>query len=176
MKKQNQKSLFNYLSDQFIGRFTGFIIGLWASQLVHHFFTTRSIHNLWGLTAKKTVVSKQTFGHLEWMSSVLIGYIVFEIVLRILKNKVGPWSSALRFRLLRRIVERGWDIKRFRLRMSRGNTWVICGANSRRSVLKMFFLKNQNSYLCPPLIKKIGSSPDSYRDGLNATKRIKKDR
>ena len=120
MKKQNQKSLFNYFSDQFIGRFTGFIIGLWASQLVHHFFTTRSIHNLWGLTAKKTVVSRQTFGHLEWISSVLIGYIVFEIILRILKNKVGPWSSALRFRLLRRMVERGWNIKRLRLRMSRG--------------------------------------------------------
>ena len=155
MKKQNQKSLFNYLSDQFIGRFTGFIIGLWASQLVHHFFTTRSIHNLWGLTAKKTVVSKQTFGHLEWMSSVLIGYIVFEIVLRILKNKVGPWSSALRFRLLRRIVERGWKLKRFRLRNE--GVWGLWhfAQNYFQVHLKMFPPKTQNSYLCPP--KKEGS-------------------
>src|SRR5262245_26256054 len=117
MKKQNRKSLFNYFSDQFIGRFTGFIIGLWASHLVHHFFTTRSIHNLWGLTAKKTVVSKQAFGNLEWIASVLIGYIVFELVLRIGKNKVGPWLSTMRFRLLRRMVERGWNIRRFRLKM-----------------------------------------------------------
>ena len=116
MKKQNPKSLFNYLSDQFVGRFTGFIIGLWASQLVAHFFTTRSIHNLWGLTTKKTVVSKQTFGNLEWLASVVIGYIVFEMVLRVFKNKVSPWVSTLRFRLLRRIVERGWKLKRFRLR------------------------------------------------------------
>ena len=117
MKKQNQKPLFNYLSDQFVGRFTGFIIGLWASQLVSHFFTTRSIHNLWGLTAKKTVVSKQTFGNLEWLTSALIGYIAFEIVLRIFKNKVGPRLSALRFRLLRRMVESGWRIKRAPLRI-----------------------------------------------------------
>src|SRR5678815_1383601 len=116
MKKQNQKSLFNYFSDQFIGRFTGFIIGLWACRLVHHFFTTRSIHNLWGLTAKKMVVSKQTFGNLEWIASVLIGYGVFEIVLRIMKNKVDPWLSTLRFRFLRRMAERGWKIKRLKMR------------------------------------------------------------
>jgi hypothetical protein len=116
MKTQNRKSIFNYLSDQFIGRFTGFIIGLWACRLVSHFFTTRSIHNLWGLTAKKTVVSKQTFGNLEWIASVLIGYIVFEIVVRIVKTKVDPWVSTLRFRILRKVVERGW-IKRSRTRI-----------------------------------------------------------
>lgn len=31
--------------------------------------------------------------------------------------------------------------------------------------LKMFFSKIQNSYLCPPLVKRIGSSPDRYRAG-----------
>ena len=109
--KKDRKAIFNYLADQFIGRFTGFIIGLWASSLVSHFFTTRSIHNLWGLTAKKTVVSKQTFGNLEWIASVLIGYIVFEIVIRIMKNKIGPWFTKSRFRLLRWIVEKGWSGK-----------------------------------------------------------------
>jgi hypothetical protein len=108
MKKHNRKTIFNYLSEQFIGRLTGFIIGLWASRIVAHFFTTRSIHNLWGLTAKKTVVSKQAFGNLEWMASVLIGYIVFEIVLRIMKNRIGPWVSKVRYRLLRRMVDKGW--------------------------------------------------------------------
>src|SRR5690349_3638756 len=107
MKKQDRKPIFSYLSDQFVGRFTGFIIGLWASQLVHHFFTTRSIHNLWGLTAKKTVVSKQTFGNLEWVASIVIGYLVFEMVLRVLKNTVNPWWSRVRFRVLRRMVEKG---------------------------------------------------------------------
>ena len=117
MKKQKRKPLFNYLSDQFIARFTGFIIGLWASHLVHHFFTTKSIHNLWGLTAKKTVVSKQTFGNLEWIASVFIGYIVFEIIVRIFRDKVDPWLSTQRFRLLRRLAERGWDVKKLRLKI-----------------------------------------------------------
>src|SRR5262245_56884523 len=116
MKKQNRKPLLSYLSDQFIERFTGFIIGLWASQLVSHFFTTRSLHNLWGLTAKKTVVSKQTFGNLEWIASIFIGYIVFEIVLRILKSKLTPRLCKLRFRLLRRMAEKGW-IKKSQLEM-----------------------------------------------------------
>jgi len=106
--KNDRKTVLNYLSEQFIGRFTGFIIGLWASSLISHFFTTRSIHNLWGLTARKMVVSKQTLNNLEWIASVLIGYIVFEIVLRIMKNKIGPWLTRFRFRLFRLIVEKGW--------------------------------------------------------------------
>ena len=109
--KKNRKTIFNYLSEQFIGRFTGFIIGLWASRLISRFFTTRSIHNLWGLTARKTLVSKQTFTNLEWIASVLIGYIVFEIVIRIIKKNVGPWLSRIRFRLLRWVVEKGWSGK-----------------------------------------------------------------
>ena len=116
MKKQNRKPVFNYLSEQFLGRLTGFIIGLWATKIVSHFFTTRSIHNLWGLTAKKTVVSKQAFGNLEWMASILIGYIVFEIVLRLMNNKIGPWVAKYRFRLLRRVVEKGWAGKAKNLR------------------------------------------------------------
>ncbi len=109
--KKNRKAILNYLSEQFIGRFTGFIIGLWASSLVSHFFTTRSVHNLWGLTARKTVISKQTFTNLEWIASVAIGYVVFEVVVRIMKNKIAPWLTKLRFRLLRWFVEKGWSGK-----------------------------------------------------------------
>ena len=109
MKTQKRKKVFNYLSEQFIGRFTGFVIGLWATRIVSHFFTTRSIHNLWGLTAQKTVVSKQTFGNLQWIASVVIGYLIFEIVVRITKNKIGPWVSRVRFRLLRAVAEKGWS-------------------------------------------------------------------
>lgn len=108
MKTQKRKAVLNYLSEQFIGRFTGFVIGLWATRIVSHFFTTRSIHNLWGLTAKKTVVSKQTFGNLQWIAAAVIGYLVFEVVVRVVKNKVAPWLSKLRFRVFRLIVQKGW--------------------------------------------------------------------
>ena len=108
MKTQNRKTVLSYLSEQFIGRFTGFVIGLWATRIVSHFFTTRSIHNLWGLTAKKTVVSKEAFGNLQWIAAVVIGYIVFEVVFRLVKNRVAPEVSRVRFRLLRMAVEKGW--------------------------------------------------------------------
>src|SRR5215470_15393895 len=111
MKTQKRKTVLNYLSEQFIGRFTGFVVGLWATRIVSHFFTTRSIHNLWGLTAKKTVVSKQTLGNLQWIAAVVIGYLVFEVVFRIIKNKIAPGLAKLRYRLLRLAVEKGWGQK-----------------------------------------------------------------
>jgi hypothetical protein len=111
MKTQKRKAVLSYLSEQFIGRFTGFIIGLWATRIVSHFFTTRSIHNLWGLTAKKTVVSKQTFGNLQWIAAVVIGYLVFEVVFRIMKDKIAPELVKFRYRLLRLVVEKGWGQK-----------------------------------------------------------------
>jgi len=111
MKTQKRKTVLNYLSEQFIGRFTGFVVGLWATRIVSHFFTTRSIHNLWGLTAKKTVVSKQTLGNLQWIAAVVIGYLVFEVVFTVIKNKIAPGLVKVRFRLLRLIVEKGWTKK-----------------------------------------------------------------
>ena len=111
MKTQKRKTVLSYLSEQFIGRFTGFMIGLWATRIVSHFFTTRSIHNLWGLTAKKTVVTRQTFGNLQWIAAVVIGYLVFEVVFTLIKNKIAPGFSKFRFRLLRLVAEKGWSEK-----------------------------------------------------------------
>ena len=91
MNKQKVIKLSEYLFDKITGTFTGFVIGLWAASLVSHFFATRSIKNLWGLASKKTIVDKQTFSILEWAASVLIGYIVFEIVLRLIKKEFSPW-------------------------------------------------------------------------------------
>ena len=110
MKKQ-PKNIFRYLSDQFIGSFSGFIIGIWASSLVSHFFTTKGIKNLWGLTAKKTIVDKQTFGALEWIVSVLVGYLVFEVVLNLFKNQIIPRISVFRLRFIRIMLRTGWHLK-----------------------------------------------------------------
>lgn len=43
---------------------------------------------MWGLTARKTVVDKQTFHAFEWMITILIGFIVFEIISKWVKRKV----------------------------------------------------------------------------------------
>ena len=91
MNKEKIIKLSEYLFDKITGTFTGFVIGLWAARLVAHFFATRSIKNLWGIASKKTVVDKQTYSILEWAGSVLIGYIVFELVVRVIRKRLDPW-------------------------------------------------------------------------------------
>ena len=88
MKSSIQRKFLEYLYSNFIGNFLGFAIGMASTRLVSHFFTTRSIKNLWGITAKKTVVDKQTFTAMEWMISIAIGFIVFEIISKWVKQKV----------------------------------------------------------------------------------------
>jgi len=88
MKKYFSKDvLLTYLYGILSGRLLGFVVGTWASTLVSHFFETKSFKNLWGLRAKKTIISKSAFSELEWVASILIGFIVFEIFEKILKEK-----------------------------------------------------------------------------------------
>lgn len=97
MKTSIQRKFLEYLYSNFIGNFLGFAIGMASTRLVSHFFTTRSIKNLWGLTAKKTVVDKQTFSAMEWAISIAIGFIVFEIISKWVKQKVEEMAGKHRW-------------------------------------------------------------------------------
>ena len=77
-----------YLYDNFLGNFLGFVVGMASTRVVSHFFATRSIKNLWGLTSKKTLIDKQTYSILEYAISILIGFIVFEIISKGFKRKL----------------------------------------------------------------------------------------
>ena len=88
MKNKTSRKFLEYLYSNFTGNFLGFAIGMASARLVSHFFTTRSIKNLWGITARKTVVDKQTFSAMEWMISIIIGFIVFEIISKWVKKKM----------------------------------------------------------------------------------------
>ena len=88
MKYSILQKLALYLYNNFLGNFIGFIIGMASTKLVSHFFATRSLKNLWGLTSRKTLVDKQTFSILEWSISIIIGFLVFEIVSKGIKKKV----------------------------------------------------------------------------------------
>src|ERR1044072_4892084 len=90
MKMNASQKFLQYMYSNFTGNFVGFAIGMASTRLVSHFFTTRSIKNLWGLTAKKTVVDKQTFSAMEWMISIIIGFVVFEIISKYVKKKMSP--------------------------------------------------------------------------------------
>jgi hypothetical protein len=87
----------------FTGNFLGFAVGMASSRLVKHYYTTRSIRNLWGLTARKTVVDKQTFSAMEWMVSIIIGFIVFEIISKWIKKKMD--QALPKYRFTRWLVE-----------------------------------------------------------------------
>jgi hypothetical protein len=91
MKSNTGQKFLQYMYSNFTGNFIGFAIGMASTRLVAHFFTTRSIKNLWGLTAKKEVVDKQTFSAMEWMVSIIIGFLVFEIISKWIKKKMNPY-------------------------------------------------------------------------------------
>ena len=83
------KDLSRYAYNQFKGHFLGFIVGTSAASFVSTFFETRKVSNLWGLTAKKTVVSGDTFRFLEWFCALVVGFIAFEVVNNLVKEKLS---------------------------------------------------------------------------------------
>lgn len=101
MKFLNRKVAFTYLYNQLTGNFMGFLIGLSATSLVSNFFETRGIRNLWGLSSKKTVVDKDTFANLEWVISIVIGFVVFEIMTKVVKAKIDESFPAVKRHVLR---------------------------------------------------------------------------
>ncbi|MFY0255958.1 hypothetical protein ACDQ55_18610 [Chitinophaga sp. 30R24] len=88
MKNSIIKKLWEYVYNNYVGNFIGFMIGMASTRLVSHYFTTRSIRNLWGLTTHKTIVNKSTYSTMEWVVSAVIGFIIFEIVSKWLKKKL----------------------------------------------------------------------------------------
>jgi hypothetical protein len=89
MARPTTKNLLKYACNQFKGQFLGFIVGTSAASLVSTFFETRKVSNLWGLTARKTVVSGDTFRFLEWFCALVVGFIAFEVVNILVKEKLS---------------------------------------------------------------------------------------
>lgn len=111
MKKINKQSILKYLYDQLTGNFIGFLIGASATGLVSQFFETRSIKNLWGLSAKKTVVDKETFSNLEWVISIVVGFIFFEIFMKVIKESLARNFPRYKYTLFRWIIGENLHVK-----------------------------------------------------------------
>ena len=101
MKFISRKVVLKYLYNQLTGTFAGFLIGMSATKLVAQFFETRKLKNLWGLASKKTIVDKDTFGNLEWIISIVIGFIVFEIFTKVVKEKIDKYFPIYKYRFFR---------------------------------------------------------------------------
>ena len=111
MKFISGKVILKYLYNQLTGTFAGFLIGMSATKLVAQFFETRGLKNLWGLASKKTIVDKDTFGNLEWIISIVIGFIVFEIFTKVVKEKIDQYFPIYRYRFFRWTIANQWHTK-----------------------------------------------------------------
>ncbi len=100
----------------------GFLIGMSATGLVAQFFETRGIRNLWGLTAKKTIVDKNTFAYLEWFISLVIGFVVFEIFTNYIKRYLDIHAPLMRIKMFRWLVKNNFPqrIRNLRLKPNAG--------------------------------------------------------
>ena len=100
MKNTLFQKLGLYLYNNFLGNFLGFIVGMASTRIVSQFFATRSIKNLWGLTSRKTLIDKSTYNIIEFAISVLIGFIVFEIISKGVGKKLDEmmptWKLAVK--------------------------------------------------------------------------------
>lgn len=121
MKYFNKKRILKYLYDQLTGNFAGFIVGMSATGIVSNFFATRSIKNLWGLASKKTLVDKGTFHALEWILSIVIGFIMFEIMTKVVKEKIDRYFPIYKYKVLRWIVRNEVEPKARELWMALSN-------------------------------------------------------
>jgi uncharacterized membrane-anchored protein YhcB (DUF1043 family) len=97
-----------YLCSNFIGNFIGFAVGMASTRLVSHYFATRSIRNLWGLTTHKTVLDKTTYTNLQFVVSVIIGFIVFEIISKWIKKKTDALMLTYKTSLERWLSKHKW--------------------------------------------------------------------
>ena len=105
------KKILNYLYNSLTGNFLGFLIGTLATGLMSHYFTTRSIKNLWGLTSKKRVLDKETYSNLEWIISIIIGFIVFEIVTKVIKKKLDEKFPIYKIKFMRWVIRNEIHLK-----------------------------------------------------------------
>lgn len=100
-----------YWYEELTGNFLGFLFGTWATGLLSHFFETRSIKNVWGLAAKKTVIAKETFTNLEWIISILIGFIVFVLYTKIIQKELEKVIVKYKKPFFRWLITSQYDIK-----------------------------------------------------------------
>ena len=108
MKNSLFQKFIQYLYNNFLGNFIGFAVGMASTKLVSHYFATRSIKNLWGLTSHKTVLAKSTYANLELIVSLVIGFIVFEIISKWIKKKMDVWMPKYKTSVIQWMAKHKW--------------------------------------------------------------------
>ena len=108
MKNNIFQKFIQYLYNNFLGNFLGFAVGMASARLVSHYFATRSLKNLWGLASHKTVIDKNTYSNLEWIVSLVIGFIVFEIISKWVKKKMDVMMPKYKTFVMQWLAKNKW--------------------------------------------------------------------
>jgi hypothetical protein len=143
-KHFNKKVILTYLYGSFASRFLGFIVGMWAVSLVGHFFEFPNFKNLWGLTSKKTLVSKETYENLKWVAQVVIGFFVFEVFHKSLFSKVTEHAPAYYKKGMEYLEEKGVTDKA-RVIKSQAIHQVKEKANQGKEKLRSLYNRNSSN-------------------------------
>lgn len=80
------KKVVHFVAGEVVNLSVGYLAGLTASNLVSRFFVKRGLANLWGLTAKREALQKDTYEWLMFFASYLIGLIVMLAVNQLMKK------------------------------------------------------------------------------------------
>ncbi|MCA0236214.1 MAG: hypothetical protein LCH81_07505 [Bacteroidetes bacterium] len=81
--------LTKFIAGEVVNLSVGYLAGLSASMLVSKFFVKKGLANLWGLTAKRDAVDKDTYEWLMFAASYFIGLMVMILINYLIKRMRG---------------------------------------------------------------------------------------
>jgi len=81
--------ILSFLVNEMLGRFVGFVIGMWSTSLFSYYvYEKKSFKNLFGLTGRKKVLVSTTPEWLQMIISIVIGFIILELINYFFKHKL----------------------------------------------------------------------------------------
>jgi len=79
----------SFLVNEMLGRFVGFVIGMWSTSLFSYYvYEKKSFKNLFGLAGRKKVLVSTTPQWLQMVISIVIGFIILELINYFFKHKL----------------------------------------------------------------------------------------
>ena len=88
LKKFNRETIKDFVINQALGNFVGFIVGMSVTHMFSHYvLEKRSFKNLFGLAGRKKVQVNDIPEWLQWTISAIIGWIALEYVNHLIQTK-----------------------------------------------------------------------------------------
>ena len=89
------KKVANFIINELLGKFIGFIVGMWASKFFsHQVYEKKGLNNLFGLAKRKKITVNDTPEWLQWIIAAVVGFIVLELISYFFEQKLylSAWN------------------------------------------------------------------------------------